>query len=113
MLIFCLPFSKALIEISATAIIVSWLIKRVVLYVQGDKTGVNRPLLAAFRPAVTYLDLAIALYIIATLFSVLFSSNVGLSVKNFFSKTMEYILLFFIVAEAIGTQKNTSIGGKG
>ena len=82
-LIFCLPFSKAIIEISATFIILAWIVKKV----------------SDWRPASTYLNMPIIAYILAVFLSVIFSSNFGLSLKNFGSKTMEYIFLFFIVSE--------------
>ncbi|MBZ9578192.1 O-antigen ligase family protein [Patescibacteria group bacterium] len=82
-LIFCLPFSKAIIEISATFIILTWIVKKIFNW----------------RPVSTYLNIAIIAYILATFLSVIFSSNFALSLKNFGSKTMEYILLFFIVSE--------------
>ncbi|UCB57016.1 MAG: O-antigen ligase family protein [Candidatus Omnitrophota bacterium] len=95
-LIFCLPFSKAMIEISATFIILAWIIKKVF----------SRRLVS------TYLNIPIAVYILAIFLSVLFSSNFALSLKNFTTKTMEYIFLFFIVAEFIRDKrklKNTII----
>ena len=82
-LIFCLPFSKAIIEISATFIILAWIVKKIFNW----------------RPVSSYLNVPIVAYIIATLLSVVFSSNFTLSLKNFGSKTMEYIFLFLIVSE--------------
>jgi len=82
-LIFCLPFSPAIVEISATFIILAWFLKKVLKY----------------QPVSTYLNIPIAIYLLAIILSVIFSGNFSLSLKNFFSKTMEYIILFFIVAE--------------
>ena len=95
-LIFCLPFSKAIIEISATFIILAWLLKKALKY----------------QPISTYLNIPIFIYILATFLSVIFSTNLSLSLKNFFTKTMEYIILFFIVAEFVCDKrrlKNTVI----
>lgn len=88
-LIFALPFSIAVIEISATFIILAWVLTRVL----------KRQL-----PASTYLNIPIMIYIAAVFLSVLFSSNFPLSWKNFWAKTMEYILLFLIIAE-VGSRK--------
>lgn len=85
-LIFSLPFSTALVEISATFMIFAWLTKRAFGY-------------RSFKPVLTYLNVSIFVFILATFLSVIFSSNLSLSLKNFFSKTLEYIFLFFIVAE--------------
>jgi O-antigen ligase len=87
-LIFSLPFSPALIEISATFMIFAWLTKRALGY---------RP----FKPVSTYLNIPIIIFILATFLSVIFSSNFSLSLKNFGSKTLEYIFLFFIAAEFV------------
>jgi len=97
-LIFCLPFSPAIIEISATLIILAWVTKRIFI--------------KAFNPVSTYLNIPIVGYILATFLSVIFSSNFALSLKNFGTKTMEYIMLYFIVAEFISDRrrlKNTVI----
>jgi len=105
LLIFALPFSKAIAEISACFIIVSWFVKRGLL--QGCKNNrcsfVQR--LKKFRPEPTYLDLPIAFFIIATFISVLFSNNFSLSLRNFGTKTLEYLMLFYIVAEFIDSRK--------
>lgn len=95
-LIFCLPFSKALIEISATFIILAWILKKILKW----------------EPVLTYLNIPIIVYILATFLSVIFSSNFALSLKNFGTKTMEYILLYFIVVEFVLNKrrlKNTVI----
>ena len=95
-LMFCLRFSKALIEISATFIILAWIVKKIFNW----------------QPVSTYLNIPIVVYILATFLSVIFSSDFALSLKNFGSKTMEYIILYFIVAEFVCDKrrlKNTVI----
>lgn len=84
-LIFCLPFSKALIEIAATFMILAWLTKKVLTR----------------ERFFTYLNIPIAIYILSVFVSVVLSVNFSLSFRNFFSKTMEYILLYSIVAEFV------------
>ena len=84
-LIFCLPFSKAIIEISATFIILAWVLKKILKW----------------QPVSTYLNIPIIVFILATSLSVIFSSNFALSIHNFGTKTMEYIMLYFIVAEFV------------
>ena len=108
-LIFCLPFSKALIEIAATFMIFAWLLKRSLTGAIGFPSS---NIFTRFKPISTYLNLPIALYIITTFISVILSNNFSLSLKNFFSKIMEYIFLYFIVAECVSTRrmlKNTFI----
>lgn len=95
-LIFCLPFSKAIIEISATFIILAWIVKKIFRW----------------QPVSTYLNIPIFAYILATFLSVIFSSNFALSLHNFGTKTMEYIMLYFIVVEFVCDKrrlKNTVI----
>lgn len=82
-LIFALPFSPAIIEISATFIILAWIVKKVL----------------RFQGVFTYLNIPIIVYLLATSLSVIFSSNFALSLKNFLTKNSEYIILYFIVAE--------------
>ncbi|MFC1699098.1 O-antigen ligase family protein [Candidatus Omnitrophota bacterium] len=90
-LIFCLPFSKAMIEIAASFIIFAWLVKRITI--------------KNFRPVSTYLNIPITAYILATFLSVIFSSDFSLSLKNFGTKMMEYMTLYFIVAETIADRR--------
>jgi len=82
-LVFALPFSKAIIEIAASVIILSWFLKKVITRQWNA----------------TYLDIPIFVYIFAIFLSVLFSENFSLSLKNFGTKTLEYITLYFIIAE--------------
>jgi O-antigen ligase len=106
-LIFCLPFSKAIIETSAGFIISAWIVKRI-FSGYAASTGIN--LLGRFKPVSTYLNKPITAYIFALFLSVVFSSRFGLSLHNFFAKTMEYIMLYFIVAEFVSDKaklKNT------
>jgi O-antigen ligase len=88
-LIFSLPFSKAVIEISASFIILAWIVKKIF----------------DWRLVYTYLNIPIVTYIFATFLSVIFSSNFSLSLSNFISKTMEYILIFFITYEFISDRR--------
>jgi O-antigen ligase len=88
-LIFSLPFSKAMIEISASFIILAWIVKKIF----------------DWRLVYTYLNIPIATYIFATFLSVIVSSNFSLSLSNFGSKTMEYILIFFITCEFISDRR--------
>lgn len=101
LLIFALPFSKAVIEISASFLIVAWVLKRALRYKPDGQRHPIYNLFARFRPIPTYLNIPIYLYIAAGFFSVIFSSNFHLSLSNFGSKIMEYIMLYFIVAEFI------------
>jgi putative inorganic carbon (HCO3(-)) transporter len=57
------------------------------------------------RPVHTYLNIPIFSYIIAIFLSVIFSSNLSLSLKAFYTKTMEYILLYFIIAEFVSDRR--------
>ncbi|MFC1631064.1 O-antigen ligase family protein [Candidatus Omnitrophota bacterium] len=96
-LFFCLPFSIALIEISASVIILAWILKRIFSprVIKANFIGQIKK----FNPVPSYLNIPILVFILANLFSVIFSSNFALSLRNFGSKTMEYILLYFIAVE--------------
>ena len=72
-LIFCLPFSKAIIEISASFIILAWIIKRIFSYQPCSGKANLFDFVRAFNPVSTYLNIPIVVYILATFLSVIFS----------------------------------------
>lgn len=95
-LIFCLPFSRAIIEICATTAIVMWVIKRLLGY---RTNGLWR-----IFPS-TYLNLPLFSFMLICIFSVIISSYFVLSLRAFIWKTAEYTLLFFIVIEVINDKR--------
>lgn len=89
-LVFFMPISKAFIEIFITIMLMAWVISKIV-----KKEKLSR----LFYP--TYLNLPILLYILAVIASTFFSSNFNISFRHLVFKTLEYLMLFFIVVEAV------------
>ena len=85
-LIFSLPFSKSIIEISAITAIIAWIVKRSLeqksIFKIFPRTELNKPIL---------------FFSLFTLLSLFGSSYPALSTRAFITKFAEYILLYFII----------------
>ncbi|MDD5679960.1 MAG: O-antigen ligase family protein [Candidatus Omnitrophica bacterium] len=90
-LIFTLPVSKSMVEIFFTIALVSWLVKRL--------------LLKSFTPVRTELNIPIAVFVLIGFLSMLTSVSLLLSLKGFFFKLFEWVMIYFIVTEMINTRK--------
>ena len=88
-LIFSLPFSKTLIEICIITAIICWMSKKLLL----GKDGLRLP--------DTYLNLPMLIFFLISFLSIFWSTHPGISISAFFRKLSEYILLYFIVVEAV------------
>jgi putative inorganic carbon (hco3(-)) transporter len=95
LLIFCLPFSKAAIEIFAGIAILAWIIKKVASY----KLDISRYFIS------TELNGAIGLFITANILSVIASVNFALSLRGLFGKVFEFVMLYFVAVEVINEYK--------
>jgi len=96
LLIFCLPFAKAGVGIFSVVAIASWAAKKIADFRTG---GLKDVIL------VTPLNKALVVFVILNAVSVLFSVDIALSLRAFFTKTLKFVLIFFIVAETINTEK--------
>lgn len=115
LMIFFLPISKAVIEVSAIFCILIWSVKQLFHFVKlllrliGDlRNGkeivfINK--LKSFLFNGLTLNGALMLFILANLLSVIFSSNIQLSINTFFLKLAEYILIFLIVRDTVNTKQ--------
>ena len=95
LLIFYLPFAKAGIEIFASIAILVWIIKNVT----SHKLQVT-----SYLPA-TGLNKALGAFIIVNAVTMGTSLHFYLSIKAFFGKVLEYIILYFIVVETINNKR--------
>jgi len=86
-IIFSLPVSKTAIEVCATIAIASWVCAKLLSGREG------------MRLARTDLDLPIAAFYLISFLSILWSTHPSISISAFWSKTTEYILLYFITVE--------------
>lgn len=103
LMIFFLPISKAVIEVSASISIFTWFIKQILLLKRKGEFNLRGKFRAFFIQEAT-LDKCLLLFIIANLLSVIFSSNIKLSLQAFIFKLLEYILLFLIVRSVINSR---------
>lgn len=111
LLIALLPFSKAAVEICVSIAIVLWVIKRLLIFSLKPKTQKLNPktILQIFKPQDSMLNRPIALFIFFAIISVIGSVYFKISLRAFFSKFMEGLLLFFIIIEAIREKRQVSI----
>lgn len=92
-LILALPFSKTAIEICAIIAISLWILKRLIM----GKSG--------FKLLNTDLTLPIMAFYLIGFLSIFWSTHVGMSISAFIRKLTEYILLYFIVSEAVSEKR--------
>ncbi|MFH1395276.1 MAG: O-antigen ligase family protein [Candidatus Omnitrophota bacterium] len=94
-LIFCLPFSKSLIEILFTCMLILWVTKRVLIYRHDERVSV----MAMFKPVSTKLNFPILVFFIVNFVSMVTSVSIFLSLEGFFLKLFEYVAMYFILVE--------------
>jgi O-antigen ligase len=92
-LIFMAPISKAAIEVCFPIMLACWLWRHIVR--RKPSVWLQRPL--------RLLTVLLAAHIAFCLLSVFFSTNVSLSLRGFFRKSLEYYLMFIIAADTITT----------
>lgn len=93
-LIFFLPISKAIIEITAGLSILLFLIKKFMLKKWLKKTPLN---------------LTLFIYLAVCFLSIFLSSSAKISVKTFLNKILENVFLFFLVSETFISKKRLNI----
>ncbi|HDZ76914.1 MAG TPA: hypothetical protein ENH41_02375 [Candidatus Omnitrophica bacterium] len=103
LMIFFLPISKAVIEISASICIFAWIIKKIIIFKRDNSQNFIDRMKDFFRET-SRLNIFLILFIFANLLSVIFSSNFGLSINAFIAKLMEYILIFLIVRDTVNSR---------
>jgi putative inorganic carbon (HCO3(-)) transporter len=84
------PISKAIIEITTTLAIVCFILKMILL-----RENIK----------IDYLSLSIFAYLTICFFSIFFSSNFQISYKAFIGKVMQRILLFFVMAKTLNSER--------
>lgn len=95
-LIFFLPFAKAGIEIFTWLAVFLWILKRAIGYRADAMYGMF--------PA-TFLNKALAVLFIVKFLSVIFSCDYALSWRGLFGKELKYMLLFFVIVEALNRRR--------
>jgi putative inorganic carbon (HCO3(-)) transporter len=102
-MIFTLPFSKSAVEIFFIVALVSWVLKRIVSY------KINLPLVDLFKLVSTSLNLPLYLFALVGFLSIFTSVSISLSLKGFFFKLLEGVLIYFIAVETIDDRKKLNL----
>ena len=95
LLIFFVSFSPAGVEICFGFAYFFWIIKRII----------NRKLRGTSYLPHTKLDKPLLAFIVANAISVILSVDFTSSIKPFFSKVLEYVIIFLMVVDTINTRK--------
>jgi len=90
-MLFCLPFSKSIIEICASLMIVAFAVKKIFIE-RGFNLRLNKRVIGA-----------LFIFAVANILSLINSEFFVLSFTSIFSKVFEGILLFIIIADTLST----------
>lgn len=99
-LIFWLPYSPAVIEISVISGLLLWILKRSIMYYRGSGA------LAAFRLPLTPLNKPILVFGAVCVLASLGSPFWDQSLPNFLTKTLEWFIVYFLVIEGVTERKH-------
>jgi len=105
-LIFWLPYSPAVIESCVIICLILWLLKRGIIL---TKEKGSARILKDVKPESTFLNKPIAFFLLACLLSVTGSAFFGQSLHNFFTKTLEWFIVYFLVVEVFKDKKHITI----
>lgn len=94
--LFCIPFSRAGIEIFVWAAIFLWILKRVMGY---RCEGCLKLVVS------TELNKLLVVFIIVNFLAMCFSLNFALSFRGFFGKTVKFIALYFMMVETFNNDR--------
>ncbi len=112
-LIFWLPYSIAVIESCVITALILWIINRnrwVEWFLAKEKPSqffLSFP--KALKPRQSFLNLPIVIFLVLCIFSVLGSPLRVHSLNAFFSKTLEWFVIYFLVIEAFQEEKHIKI----
>ncbi|NQT32498.1 MAG: O-antigen ligase family protein [Candidatus Omnitrophica bacterium] len=98
-IIFTLPFSNTAVEIAFVCALFTWVAKRFLWYKPGAS------LIESVKLENTKLNLPIAAFVLFGFLSTITSVSVCLSLKGFFFKLFELVMVFFIVVEFFNSKK--------
>jgi len=109
--IFCgivlmLPYSNAAVETGVVLSIILWLIKRCVMFYRDRSDSWGRRLIRNFRMPGSYLNPFIAVFLLTGLLSVLGGEMWQRSLEAFFTKTLEWFIIYFFVLEVFREKKH-------
>lgn len=102
-MIFVLPFSKSMVEVSFVIALISWALKRI-LSRKPDTSPTS-----LFKPVSTPLNLPLYLFALLGYLSMVTSISIFLSLEGLFFKMLEGVLIYFIAAETINDRKKLNL----
>lgn len=112
-LIFWLPYSPAVIEISVITALILWIIKRGILlttfYRSAGPLSFKEKFFKFFaivKPPATPLNRQILFFVVVCILSVIHSRIFAQSLRGFFTKTMEWFVVYFLVIEGFTSRKH-------
>jgi len=114
LLVFWLPYSPAVIESCVVTALILWLVKRAMLFLSRVGTGKTlseklKIFLSAFKPPATILNQPIAFFLGACLVSLFGSFHIEQSVHGFFTKTLEWFIIYFLAVEVFTEKKHLAV----
>lgn len=113
-LIFWLPYSSAVVESCVIACVILWMVKRSILLTGQIKQEdtLSRKLsgfLRGIKPESSFLNKPIVFFLLACILSVTASAFFRQSLHNFFTKTLEWFVVYFLVIEVFKDKKHIYI----
>lgn len=113
LMIFWLPYSKAMIEVSVIASSLLWLIKRSLgfyqLRVSRRAGGIRKDLVKAYAFRPSPVNPAVWLFLLCCIVSIFVSPLPAQSLIGFINKTMEWFAIYFLVLEVFVKRKHILI----
>jgi len=110
LLIFWAPYSPAVIESCVITCVVLWIIKRIILC-DSEEFKKRRlfVLLNTFKPKQSFLNVPIFLFLGACILSIIGSPFFEISIRAFFTKILEWFVIYFLVIEVFTEKKHVYI----
>ena len=108
LLIFWLPYSKAVVESSVVIALVLWIVKRG-LILRRFRTIDKKEFLRICAPAASFLNGPIAIFLIFGMVSVLTSTLFLQSLHGYLTKVLEWFIIYFLILEVFTTKKHICI----
>jgi len=113
-LIFWLPYSPAVVESCVVICLILWIFKRGIIVIGQRKSaktlkeGVLQ-FLNDIKPESTFLNKPIAFFLLACVLSIANSAFFTQSLQNFFTKTLEWFIVYFLVVEVFKDKKHVYV----
>jgi O-antigen ligase len=88
-----------MIEVSVLLMALLWLMKRLLSFLRASRSGRFSQIIAAYKPCPTILDKQILCFFLLCFVSVIFSTIFEHSLRGFLTKTLEWLIIFYIFIE--------------